>query len=145
MKKRFLMILVALCVFAGSAFATNWFEAYTKGYIDLDSLKFDGPYVFAWVKQLNDGDWKPQNGQKIHYKMIYYVADCESRKVDIIAGATYNLNKTVVDSFDISSNYNPYSKYNDWRAVVPDSIMEVNYNMLCYCRNLYINKQNSSN
>ena len=127
--RKVLLMFILLFTSASVCFASHWFTMFDKSYLDLDSLKVDGQYVYGWIKRLNPGDWALEKNKKVSSKMIYYVADCNSKKLEILASTTYGGNNQVLSSFDVSANYNP--KYGNWFSVVPETYGEVTYQFLC--------------
>lgn len=127
--RKILFIFILLFTNASVCFASHWFTMFDKSYLDLESLKVDGQYVYGWIKRLNPGDWELENNKKVYSKMIYYVADCSGKKLDTIAVITYGGNNQVLSSFDISANYNP--RYGNWFSVAPETYGEATYQVLC--------------
>lgn len=135
--KKFLLLLILFFWSIGACFASTWVAIEQKSYLDIDSLKFDDQYVYGWIKQLNNGEIEPINKTKIHDSKLYCVADCYNKKIEIISDVLYDINGKVIYSFDISSNFSPRYMYNNWQAIVPDSMGEFYYKAFSKCREIY--------
>lgn len=127
--RKVLLVFILLFTSTSVCFASHWFTMFDKSYLDLGSLKVDGQYVYGWIKQLNPGDWELVDKTKVNYRMAYYVADCNNKKIDIIVEIRYSVNGKVLSSFDVSANYNP--RYGNWFSVAPETYGEATYKVLC--------------
>lgn len=117
------LLLVFISIFR-PAFAAEWAEIDYKTYIDWQSAVFysNGHKLF-WLKVLNPGDWKEENGKKIWFEMQHVEFACGERKVKMIECITYDLNGNVINTYSY-----PYAEY--W-GIVPGSTGEKRYLGIC--------------
>lgn len=121
-------ILIVLCLISLvlPVFAANWVQYDNKGWYDADSAKYDGQIISVWFKNLNPGDWELVNNKKIWYEMTYLQAKCGQRQLNIKHVTKYDLKGNVIKSLNFS--------YPDWFDVIPDTIGEEEYYIMCGTR-----------
>lgn len=116
------MLILCLILFSTPAFAADWYEIGHKAYVDRSSIKFQNGYVKAWTKILNNGNFDPIDGKKVHFYMSYDTYDCENRRVKTETITAYGLNGNALATD---------STYNSWQNVIPDSNAEGWLVMVC--------------
>src|SRR5574343_175624 len=131
MKYKLLSLLVALTISSNICLCANWKEIGNKGYIDIDSIKYQSDKINFWMKYLNTGYFKNIKGKKIWYELAYESIDCTNNTSAIIYFIDYGLNnKLIYENFD-SSEFTP---------IAPDTNGETLKKIVCNL-NLKSNKQ----
>ena len=136
MKK--IIILLLLIIFCLPIFASCWQEYAYKGWYDLSTWKRTDNIVTLWFKDLNPGDWELIKGQKVWYHMAQISANCSSRKIQVLNSTYYNLKGIPIDSYTLTERTyyenGRYYKESNWQDVIPDSIGEQKYKLMCSYR-----------
>lgn len=134
MKKNKLFILIlTFLVTLNFAIAADWVQIAEKTYLDASSLSqfkyFDNDvYYSIWAKNLNNGTdlWKQLekiNGKKIWYNKTLWVVNCSKKEIGTKSSVMYDINENVI------YNYEPL--YPDWSSIVPETMGEVIYTLVC--------------
>lgn len=121
MKKIFL--IAAALSFTQFVFAADWVEITHKSYLDFSSIKTgEYGYIYAWQKILNQGDFTPINGKKVHFLMAYTAYDCGNDKSKNQALVVYGLDGEVIKSNDYGGS---------WSYIIPETSGEAFYKIIC--------------
>lgn len=134
--RKFLTML--LLFFNLPIFATSWQQYNVKGWYDLMTWQKQGNISTMWFKDLNPGNWELINNKKVWYRITQLQADCAQRKIQIISGTDYDLKGNIISNFTLQPRTyyenGKYYKEDNWQFVVPDSIGEEKYLLMCSYR-----------
>jgi len=124
MKKTLLMSIITMnifFIFLSSAYSSDWFyidsdKTGDKHYIDLDTVKFNGPVATFWVKNIDTKGEEMKTRYSIH---------CRNKIAAIRDIFVYGSDGTVLKS------YSPKDDKLQWLKIPPDSISNSFYKFLC--------------
>lgn len=128
------IVLLLISFIPLPVFAAKWKEVVPKRYIDVNSYQHLNDTLYPnrysiWEKYLNDSSKnfkyiEKQTGKKPWYNLTHWGADCSSKTINELDIIYYDLNGEVIYS---DSN----SLYSGWNSVIPDSLGEFYYKLLC--------------
>lgn len=117
--------LTLLCLLVSSCYAVEWIEIMPKWYIDKESYFYNDETftATAWLKILNNGQFKDIKGQKIWYSLTKEEALCGERKTRMLKSYAYNLKSQVIVKIDTPER--------EYREIIPSTMTELIYKILC--------------
>ena len=123
--RKILFLIILIIVAFSPVLASDWYELYSKAYIDRESISWKGNVISFWTKTLNPGSWKLIDNKKIWYLLSYNKISCRERKYSIQTLVAYDLKGNVVSTIDIPD------ALLEWQNIVPDTRDDVLYDVFC--------------
>ena len=133
--KKFLIVFFCTIMPASAAM---WQQYAPKGWYDYTTWNKNGNIATMWFKDLNPGDWDLIEKKKVWYRITQMQANCGNNMIQIVNATDYDLKGKVISSVNFTdTTYYENGRYyteSNWQYVVPDSVGEYKYKLMCSYR-----------